>query len=133
MLVLTNMDGLFERSDGKKRRPVSWPCPRPAHFSILVTPTRVDALVQLSGTLDLESTDAFDDCVATLLAEHPRRLVLELSSLEAIDEAAAARFTRANSKAKDHGSELILDSPNDRVLTMLERGASGTQFVVRKN
>ena len=132
MLELTNMIGIFDVSDPKKR-PVSWPVPRPAHFSILVIPLRADVHVQLSGTLDIESTEAFDDCMNTLLAEHPRRLVLDLLAVNAIDEEGVASFTRARSNAKEHGTDFVLDGPNDHVLHALEAGATGTQFVVRRN
>ena len=113
------------------RRSRSWPCPRPAQFSILVVNARRDVLLQLTGELDLESGDAFDECVAAALSEEPRRLVVDLAALSSMDLVGVACFTEALRSARRAGVQLVVDSPNELVLALLEGATVGAGFSIR--
>ena len=109
----------------------SWPCPHPADFAILVVHTRADVVLQLSGALTYEGSDAFDKCVEWVLADAPRRLVLEASALLALDRSGVASFFKASRRAETASVELVLDSPNELVSTLLEAAGIRDAFVVR--
>jgi anti-sigma B factor antagonist len=90
-----------------------------------------DVVLQLSGELDLGGVDTLDECVASALAEQPRRLVLELSSLEFADCAAIRCFVRARRSAEAARVELILDTLVPAVRRTLELTGALDAFHVR--
>jgi anti-anti-sigma factor len=92
---------------------------------------RRDVLLHLSGELDRESRDAFDACVASVLAEQPRRLVLDLSGLSSVDLVGVGCFSDAQRSAELAGVQLVLDSPNEMVLAMLDGADAGRAFSIR--
>jgi anti-anti-sigma regulatory factor len=99
---------------------------------MLVVPIHDDVIVQLSGALDIDAIEAFEACMTRLLADKPRRLILELSALTDIDLAGTAGFDRARLAAHVRGVDLILDSPSDLVLVTLHSRANGKDsFFVR--
>jgi anti-anti-sigma factor len=103
-----------------------WRCPHPSVFSILVVFEPHDIALQLSGALDEDSCLPLEEAVTMALGEEPRRLVLELSALDAIDGAGVDQFVLARKQAGDAGVELVVDSPNDAVRAQLDdSGAIG--------
>jgi anti-anti-sigma factor len=108
------------RFANRRRTSSGWPCPRPSLFAILVVHEPHDVVLQLSGELDLGGVDALADCVGTALADHPRRLVLELSALAFVDVVGSRCLDESRRRAEAAGVELILDSPGDGVRRVLE-------------
>jgi anti-anti-sigma factor len=104
----------------RRRKCRSWPCPRPSVFSVLVVHEHHDIVLQLSGELDLDGCNAIRSCIAHSLADGPRRLVLELSSLEFADPTGAAAIAEARRAADAAGVELIVDSPTPFVRCVLD-------------
>jgi anti-anti-sigma factor len=99
---------------------MNWPCPHPSVFSVLMVYEHHDVVLQLVGELDIAGRSALDECIATALAERPRRLVFELSALEFVDVYGAHAFRHARSEASDAGVEVILDNPNPTVCQLLD-------------
>jgi anti-sigma B factor antagonist len=108
------------RFAGRVRRNASWPCPHPSVFSILVVHEHHDVVIQLSGALDLAGRDPLAACVASALADEPRRLVLELSGLDFVDVVGAACFAVARTAADEAGVELVVDAPTPFVRRVLD-------------
>jgi anti-anti-sigma factor len=119
------------RFAGPRHRTRSWPCPRPSDFSILVVHARDDVLLQLSGHLDVEGSQAFDDCVAAAVVERPRRLVLDLAGLESMDLVGVGCLTRARERSERDGVQVVLDAPNVAVQSVLEAAKIYDDFSVR--
>lgn len=113
------------------RRTRSWPCPNRAHFAIVVVHAQRDVLLQLSGELDAGGRDAFDDCAAAAIGERPRRLVLDLSAVEGIDLVGAGCFARAARRAAAAAVHLVLESPSQQVLNLLDNAGLAGSFSIR--
>ena len=122
---------LAPRFSGRRYRTRGWPCRRPSVFGILVVYARVDVLLQLSGRLDAEGSPAFDECVAAAVAEHPRRIRIDCSSLDTVDLASADCFVRAHRHAVENHVQLTLDTPNPDVERVLREAAVFDCLMVR--
>jgi anti-anti-sigma factor len=122
---------LAPRFSGRRYRTRGWPCRRPSVFGILVVYARVDVLLQLSGRLDAEGSQSFDECVAAAIAEHPRRIRIDCSSLDAVDPASAGCFVRAHRRAAESHVQLTLDAPNPDVERVLRDAAVFDCLMVR--
>jgi anti-anti-sigma factor len=105
--------------DDSLKLPRIWPCPRPAHFSILVAYARGYLILQLSGTLDGESADAFCECADMAITRRPQRLVLEMSGLAPLGPVGAACFRRVARRVEQEGVQVALESPDDETLRAL--------------
>ena len=114
-----------------KRRTRSWPCPSPARFSILYVYDLHDIVVQLSGDLDEGNTPGFGRCADAAIAEEPRRLIVELSALDTMDEAGLEAIVAARDRARAAGVDFILDSPNARITAMLDDAGIRGSFFIR--
>ena len=101
------------------RRAQGWPCPHPSRFSMLVVHATYDVMVQVTGVLDGDAVSAFAGCLTAAIADSPRRVVLEVSALEAVDEAGVACFRAAVQEAKAHEVGIVLESPSQVVLARL--------------
>jgi anti-anti-sigma factor len=119
------------RFTGRRYRTRGWPCARPSVFGILVVYARDDVLLQLSGRLDPEASQAFDECVAAAVAEHPRRIAIDCSALDSVDLSSVDCFIRAQRDAADAGIQLVLDSPNPEVQRVLREAVIYDGFVIR--
>jgi anti-anti-sigma regulatory factor len=104
----------------RRRKTMPWRSPHPSVFSILVVFEPHDIALQLSGTLAEDSCLPLAEAVTMALGEQPRRLVLELSALDAIDGAGVDEFVLARKHAGEVGVELVVDSPNDAVREQLD-------------
>jgi anti-anti-sigma factor len=98
---------------------------------MLVVHATYDVMIQVSGVLDGDSASAFAGCVTAAIADSPRRVVLEVSALEAVDEAGVACFRAAVREAKAHDVGIVLESPSPVVLARLRAGDRVPEFVVR--
>jgi anti-anti-sigma factor len=119
------------RFSGRRYRSRGWPCPRPSEFAILVVHARDDILLQLSGRLCPQAAQAFDDCVAAAVTEDPRRLVVDCSGLETMEQECVGCFVRARKRAEDAGLAFVLDAPNTEVRDVLRELAIDETFSVR--
>jgi anti-anti-sigma factor len=113
------------------RRTKSWPCPSPARFSILYMYDLHDIVLQLSGDLDQVNTPGFGRCADAAISEHPRRLIVEMSALDTIDEPGLTSVVEAHERATVADVDFILDSPNSRITTMLDRAGVRDSFFIR--
>jgi anti-anti-sigma factor len=119
------------RFSGRRRRSLTWRCPHPSEFAILVVYELHDVALHLSGALDTANKETFDECVRAALADCPRRLVLELSALELADGVGVSCFVEARSRAEAAGVDLILDSPNVTVRQLLDHRGVTQHFRIR--
>jgi len=115
----------------RRRRSLTWRCPHPSQFAILVVYELHDVALHLSGELDIANKDGFDDCVGAALEERPRRLVLELSALEFTDVVGVNCFVDARARAQAVGVDVILDSPNDGLRQLLDVRGVTQDFRIR--
>ena len=113
------------------RRTKSWPCPSPARFSILYMYDLHDIVLQLSGELDEQNSPGFGHCADAAIAEHPRRLIVEMSALDTIDDPGLDSITSARERATDADVDFILDSPNPCITKMLDTAGIRESFFIR--
>jgi anti-anti-sigma factor len=109
---------------------MTWPCPKPSEFSLLVVTQHLDTVVQLCGELRLDALKSLEACLGVALAEQPRRLVLDLSALSFIDAGGVAVLARTRRRADEGGVGFVLDSPTPfvRVLAVVDLDA---EFTIR--
>jgi anti-anti-sigma factor len=113
------------------RRTRTWPCPSPARFSILYMYDLHDIVLQLSGDLDGVDTPGFGLCADAAIAEEPRRLIVEMSALNTMDDSGLDAIVAARDRAAVAGVDFILDSPNARIITMLDHAGVRESFFIR--
>jgi len=90
-----------------------------------------DIVLQLSGELDDPNTPAFDKCVDAAIDEHPRRLIVEMSALDSLDEAGLGAVVGARDRATSVDVDFVLDSPNALVTSMLDHAGIRESFFIR--
>ncbi|MFZ0251204.1 MAG: STAS domain-containing protein [Acidimicrobiales bacterium] len=79
-----------------------------------------EAIVQLSGELDLSSAPQLRDFLVTLLSEDgPGRLVVDLSDLVYLDSTGLSVLVTAHKRAISSGTAFSLASPNSSVRRLL--------------
>jgi anti-anti-sigma factor len=113
------------------RRTRTWPCPSPARFSILYMYDLHDIVLQLSGDLDEVNTPGFGRCADAAIAEDPRRLIVEMSALDTVDDPGLDAILRARDRATREGVDFILDSPNSGILALLDHSGVRESFFIR--
>jgi anti-anti-sigma regulatory factor len=94
-----------------RRKTIAWPCPRRSVFSVLLVHLPNDIALQLTGDLTGRDRRALEECAAHAVGEGPRRLILELSGLESVDDDGTAALRDVASIARRAGVDFILDSP----------------------
>jgi anti-anti-sigma regulatory factor len=62
----------------------------------------------LAGDMRGRDTHAFTSCVAAVVGERPRRLILDLSALQSFDEPCAAAIAEADRSCTLAGVELVV-------------------------
>ncbi len=90
-----------------------------------------DIVLQLTGTLDAFEVAAFDECIGAAIAEQPRRLIVELSALEAMDEPGLKAVVVARDRAARADVDFVLDSPGATVTALLDDASIRGDFVIR--
>jgi anti-anti-sigma factor len=90
-----------------------------------------DIVLQLSGDLDEANTADFGCCADAAISEHPRRLIVEMSALDTIDDNALSSLAGARERAERAGVAFVLDSANATVTTTLERAGIRESFFIR--
>src|SRR5690349_499831 len=92
------------------RRTKSWPCPSPARFSILYMYDLHDIVLQLSGDLDEVNTPGFGRCADAAIAEKPRRLIVEMSALDTVDDPGLTSVLEARDRASSAAVDFVIAS-----------------------
>jgi anti-sigma B factor antagonist len=115
----------------RRTRSVTWPCPNPSEFSLLVVTQNLDIVIQLCGELDLDALASLEECLEHATAEGPRRLVVDLSGLDFLDAAGIGALLRARSTAASSGVDFVLDSPTPPVHRVLDVTGVVGELVVR--
>jgi anti-anti-sigma factor len=90
-----------------------------------------DIVLQLSGDLDEVNTPGFGRCADAAISEHPRRLIVEMSALDTIDDPGLSSVVGARERAAGADVDFILDSPNPRISEMLDDAGVREFFFIR--
>jgi anti-anti-sigma factor len=90
-----------------------------------------DIVLQLSGDLDEVNAPGFGRCADEAISEHPRRLIVEMSALDSLDDRGLSSVVDARDRAAVADVDFILDSPNARVTAMLDGAGVRDSFFIR--
>jgi anti-anti-sigma regulatory factor len=82
-------------------------------FSLLIVPIGEDRVVRVTGAFTRARVVDFENCIADVLGEQPRQLIVELSSVDAIDSAAISALGVARDAAGAVGIRFFVDAPSD--------------------
>jgi anti-anti-sigma factor len=130
-MVHSDSDATSTGAHHRRTRSVTWRCPNPSEFSLLVVTQHLDIVVQLCGELDLVSIPSLEECLGVAVGEVPRRLVLDLSALVFIDAAGVAALLRAQRLSDAAGVTMVLDSPVADVQEVLDLTDLEREFEIR--
>jgi anti-anti-sigma factor len=90
-----------------------------------------DIVLQLSGELDRDNTVGFGRCADAAIAEQPRRLIVEMSALDTMDETGLRSVAEARDRAIEASVEFVLDSPNPSITSLLDAAGIRESFFIR--
>ena len=91
-------------------------------ISITVDHGRSDALVRLSGRIDVDSSPALRDCLLTILAEKPlpRAITVDLADVSYIETSGIATLIEALRAARRHQTIFCLQGLSGAVLRLFD-------------
>jgi anti-sigma B factor antagonist len=78
------------------------------------------ASIFLRGELDLASAPQMEECLANVLERAPTRVVVDLGQLAFIDSTGLRLLLQADTRAREHGYELVLRPGADSVQRVFE-------------
>lgn len=78
------------------------------------------AVVSLSGDLDMASASKLFDCLQRLVNSHVPTIVVDLSGLEFCDSSGLGVLLRVHQRAKEHRTRLVLRAPTPTVRRVFE-------------
>ena len=78
------------------------------------------AVLRLSGDLDMDSAEVFAEAARRVHAEGIPCLVLDLSALDFVDSSGLSQFVLALKRQREIGGEVVLQAPTDPVKRVLE-------------
>lgn len=96
------------------------------YFDVLSAVESTEAVVTVSGDLDLASVPRLDDELAGVLALDGEsgpgleRIVVDLSGVDFVDSSGLTALIKANRRAKEGGLGFVLRSPSERVMRTLK-------------
>jgi anti-sigma B factor antagonist len=93
---------------------------RPPEFSCLASLDSDEAVVAVTGELDMSTAPELSRSLAGVLDQHPQRLTLELGGLEFIDSTGLTLLVRTSKQLKQHDGALALAHPTPPVRRVLE-------------
>ena len=93
---------------------------RPPEFSCLASLDHGEAVVAVTGELDMSTAPELSRSLAGVLDQHPQRLTLELGGLEFIDSTGLTLLVRTSKQLKAHEGALHLAHPTPPVRRVLE-------------
>lgn len=92
------------------------------HFEVMSAVGGPEAVVTVSGDLDLATVPRLDTELAGVLAGDPgvERVVVDLSGVDFVDSSGLTALIKSNRRAKEDGLAFVLRSPSDRVMRTLK-------------
>ena len=93
---------------------------RPPEFSCLASLDHGEAVVAVTGELDMSTAPELSRSLAGVLDQHPQRLTLELGGLQFIDSTGLTLLVRTSKQLKAHEGALELAHPTPPVRRVLE-------------
>ena len=93
---------------------------RPPQFSCLASLDHGQAVVAVTGELDMSTAPELSRSLTDVLDQHPRRLTLELGGLDFIDSTGLTLLVRTSKRLKEHEGSLHLAHPTPPVRKVLE-------------
>ena len=78
------------------------------------------AVLRLSGELDMDSAEVFAEAARRVHAEGIPCLVLDLSALDFVDSSGLSQFVLALKRQREIGGEVVLQAPTGPVKRVLE-------------
>ena len=93
---------------------------RPPEFNCLMSIDHGEAVVAVTGELDMSTAPELSRSLAGVLDQHPQRLTLELGGLEFIDSTGLTLLVRTSKHLKAHEGALELAHPTPPVRRVLE-------------
>ena len=79
-----------------------------------------EAVLRLSGELDMDSADLFAEAARLVLAHEIPTLVLDLSDLNFIDSSGLRELVVALKDQREIGGDLVLRAPSEQVRRVLD-------------
>ncbi len=92
----------------------------PPELTCLASLGHGEAVVAVTGELDLSTAPALSRSLADVLDQRPQRVTLELGRLEFIDSTGLTLLVRTSNRLKEHDGTLRLAHPTPPVRRVLE-------------
>ena len=83
------------------------------NFNVETMMVRGEAVLRLSGELDLHSAEAFGEAARLVHAQGIPNLILDLSALEFIDSSGLHQFVVSLKRQREIGGDVVLRAPSD--------------------
>ncbi|HEU4567704.1 MAG TPA: STAS domain-containing protein [Marmoricola sp.] len=88
-------------------------------------------VVRLAGELDMLSAPELGDELTALLEAGETHLVVDLTGLEFLDSSGLSALLGAHQSAQERGASLVLRSPNERIIRLVNIAGLGDVFEIR--
>ena len=102
-------------------------------LSIDTKRTGDEALVKLSGELDMLSAPELSDELKEVLDGGATRVVVDMTDLEFMDSSGLSAILGAHQSAEERGATLTLFGPSERVIRLVNITGLGDVFEIRGN
>ena len=79
-----------------------------------------DAIVSVAGEINLARSNQFQEDVAAVVSDGPKRLVLDLSGVTFMDSSGIASLVKMLSRVRAAGASMHLAGMSDRVRSLFE-------------
>jgi anti-sigma B factor antagonist len=89
-------------------------------FRVVVTRSDAEAVVALTGELDLASAPYLRDCLGTLAEEGVTQIVLDLTDLDFVDSTGLSVLVMDFHRTRAAGGSTTIRNPNPSVTRVLE-------------
>jgi len=87
-------------------------------------------VVRVGGELDMQSAPDLSDQLSQLLEAGEHHLVLDLTDLTLLDSSGLAALLGAHQSAQSRGASLVLRSPNERIIRLVNIAGLGDVFEI---
>lgn len=100
-------------------------------FRVQVAHEGDEPVVRVRGELDAATAPALQASLAELVEAGVDRIVIDLTAVPFVDSCGIGALVALRRRARDHGTEVVLRHPVDRVMMVLElTGVAGKVFSV---
>lgn len=103
--------------------------PAPGRLIVTADHDEQGARLTLEGELDLASAGQVEEKLASLEAESPKRIVVDLDRLAFIDSTGLRTLIQADARARERGAEMLLRPGDESIQRVFE--LTGTLGVLR--